>query len=282
MMDAAMPADAIPAQVQADIEAAHRVLMDAAERPPDTLTDHLYQHWFQADGIHQGGPEAGAYAAATCLPERFEAGWTIAAIRPDGISLRHADGRQTIAALGDIAPVDATAPLVRGLAVRRLARTGSAVPGFWHLWSDGWRSDGPERMQRLYLPLQPDCLTMAAAVLVRLAPPADVWAAKFLRGGHPGPRRDPGLIYLPAGPLPDWLPAVMAGLAPMLGGPPVRLAAPWHGGWLADDPGGGRSFGQALCEVLAGLAGQAPERQVFAEAAWAGLRPLLGHLEPAR
>jgi hypothetical protein len=139
---------------------------------------------------------------------------------------------------------------------------------------------------RLYLPLIPEALPLAAETLVRHAPPAARWAAKFLCGAHDGPRRDPGLIYLPHGDHETgWVLTLLDALGPMLGGCRVRGAAPWRGVWLADDPGGEQSFGQMLCSALAAVAEQ--DRAVlddglaFKAAASERLMPLMGHWKAA-
>jgi hypothetical protein len=124
----------------------------------------------------------------------------------------------------------------------------------------------------------------AAEVVMRLAPPTETWAAKFLRGASAGPRRDPGLVYVAAGQeVAAWVHDLLTELAPAFAGPRVRLTTPLLGAWRADDPGGDRSYGQALTESLAGLAGEGEalgSSDSFRAAALSRLRPLLGHLEP--
>lgn len=271
--------------IDADLEQARAALMSLDADTAEDLAVEMYSRWFQAGGIEAVWPESGAYAAATLLAERFESGWTVRDVLPDGMILVNTAGREERACFGEVVPARATAPLLPGVNVQRLARHGAPVPGFWHLWSDGWRAAPPEQLVRLYLPLLPDVLLQAAALVMRRAPPSAVWAAKFLRGNHGGARRDPGLLYLPkGGERWPWIVQLLDELSPLLGGPPVRFAAAFHGAWLADDPGGGRSFGQALSEGLAELAldkAMLASPTAFRDAALTKLAPFLLHLREA-
>jgi hypothetical protein len=274
------------ADVRADLEDARALLRrhdgEPGAEPDAEAAARLYAEWFQTGGSEGHWPEGGAYAAATAIAERFEAGWSVATVRLDGLELVHDEGRVAAAQLGEVAPLHPTAPIATGARVRRLARSHTSSPGFWHLFSDGWQAARPERLTRVYLPLLPDAMLHAAEVVTRVAPPDQTWAAKFLRGASAGPRRDPGLLYLPVGhEAADWVRDLLHQLAPVLTGPRVRLTTPWHGGWRADDPGGDRSYGQALTESLVGLAGDheaLSSSDAFRSAALVRLRPLLGHL----
>jgi hypothetical protein len=280
-----MSGSTLPADVAADLEEARLALRALPEGTAPERTDQLYTRWFQAGGIDAPWPDSGSYAATMMMPEAFEAGWTIREVRQDGVLLHDGDNRQDMAAFGDVVPVPTTAPLAAGVPVLRLARRAAAIPGFWHLWSDGWRADPPDRLVRLYLPLAPDAMLLAVEILMKGAPQSERWAAKFLRGRQGGARRDPALLYLPVrGEEAPWVKAVIEAMAPLMIGSRVRLTAPFAGAWLALDPGGERSFGQALCAALAALAdepGVLDDTDVFAGVALGRLRPLLQHLEPA-
>jgi class 3 adenylate cyclase len=138
----------------------------------------------------------------------------------------------------------------RGESVR-LARAAGLVDGFYHLWSEGWRAQPPPAILRLYLPAAAGRELELAAALARHAPQALVWSAKFLCGRHGAGRRDPALLYLPRGEEDArWVAELLDTAAPLLGGPRVRMTARHRGAWLAADPGGGVSFGQALARAL--------------------------------
>lgn len=221
------------------------------------LADYLYCHWFHEEAAPMLWPSPGSYAAATARPELFENGWTVSSIAPEGIQARHRDGREAMVLPGGFALEDSVAPLAPGLALRRLVRNAAPVPGFWHLWSDGWRARGaPAHMVRVYLPVAHTSCRDAARTMLTMAPTTEVWAAKFLSGPHSGGRRDPALVYLPAGEeAADWVAALVAALAQYLTGPAVRFARPWLGSaWLTLDPGGDHSFGQACCIAIAEVA----------------------------
>jgi len=275
----------LPADVAADLEDARLALRALSEDDAENRAGQLYEHWFQAGGIHALWPEAGSYGAAAMLPELFEAGWTVSDVRHDGVLLDDGNSRHDMSMFGDIVPIPATAPLAAGVPVLRLAQKSLAIPGFWHLWSDGWRADPPDRLVRIYLPLAPNTILLAVEILVKGAPRSERWAAKFLRGRHGGARRDPALLYLPVGSQETpWVKAVVEAMAPLMVGSRVRLTAPFADAWLAVDPGGERSFGQALCAALVVLADEPDvmdDSDVFAGVALVQLRPLLQHLELA-
>lgn len=235
------------------LEALHETDPDQAQ-DCDVLADYLYEHWFHDYFPPLLWPSPSSYAASTAIPELFSTGWSLKSISPEGIRAQHLSGMEAVVLPGDFAPVDATLPLATGLVVRRLMRNAAPIPGFWHLWSDGWRMEGPPaRMVRIYFPLPRSSCRQAAQILLRMAPTSDIWAAKFLSGYHSGGRRDPALLYLPAGAeSAAWVITLMECLSPLLTGPKVRLAHRWSGGaCLAPDPGKERSFGQACCTAIA-------------------------------
>lgn len=275
-----MPPDATDA-----IDAAWRLLREA--RPADEVQAFLYAHWFHDGGPEWSFPSPAAYDAATLAPDLFAGGWTVRAAGPAHLDAEGPDGRVERLAAGSFALEQPAATPAPGLRLRRLMRTARPVNGFWHLWSDGWRDAPPEAppcvpappvrvpasLVRVYLPLARGREPEAARRLLHAAPPGAVWAAKFLSGSHIAGRRDPALVYLPAGGEDaPWMAALLRGLGGLLGGPPVRLARAFHGGWLAPDPGDGRSYGEALCGALAAAwLGHPDDRRAFHRAAAAGL-----------
>jgi hypothetical protein len=250
----------IPNEFAGDISDALACLAALHEADPiklrdcDALIDYLYEHWFHDYLPPLLWPSTGSYAAATTLPELFSPGWSLKLMAPEGIRVQHSDGMEAVILPGDFAPFDATLPLSTGLVVRRLMRNAAPIPGFWHLWSDRWRMEGPPaRMVRIYFPLPRSSCLQAAQILLSVAPSSDLWAAKFLSGYHSGGRRDPALLYLPTGEeSAAWVIALIECLSPLLTGAKVRLAHRWNdGACLAPDPGKERSFGQACCTAIA-------------------------------
>lgn len=281
-----MQAGTLSFDIAADLDAARDAVAgwrpDGGDLP--SLDDHLYARWYQdgrADGQIEIWPQMTHYVAATAPFMQVQDGWRLERVDQGQLALRHDDGRHVAASWQSVAPLSPLLPLRPGAHVRRLAPLNARIDGFWHLWSDRWQTCAPDAVSRLYLPLEHGAEGDAARVLVANAPADRLWAAKFLCGPHPAGRRDPALIYLSAGDEgQDWVMALLDRMAPLFSAGRVRLARLWHGAWLAADPGDGRSFGQAVCEVLAALPVEArdtPER--FRAEAMAALRPLVPHLE---
>jgi hypothetical protein len=265
-----------------DIAAAEAALAHAPAEAEARAT-FLYRHWFHDAPI---GDETGApvvwptraeYRAAALPSAPLETGWRVTGPGSDSrLRISHTDGREAEASLLDIVLENPLTVPVPGATLRRRRWIERDVGGFWHLWSENWAQDPPKRMVRLYLPIAPAAMLTAAAHLVAHLPPETMWAMKFLSGPHISGRRDAGLIYLAQGRLESLAPdPLLTGLAPFLTGPSPRLTRPWHGGCVADDPGDGRSFGEAVSQALAGIA---PGPRFAARAAEA-LAPLLGHLK---
>lgn len=251
---------------------ARRLLIDAAEESPAA---RLYARWFHddSDALHEY-PGGTAYHSAILDPDRFEGGWT--ALAPlagmtAGVTVERAGESREVWPPG-------CAPAARGrlrldagdeLLVDPLA--GGVANGFWHLWSVGWRRRVPERLQRLYLALAPGLELEAARRFARLADPADTWSVKFLTGLHRAGRRDPAVLYLDLSqPLASgWVGALAETLAGLLDGtPPPFTRQIGRGLAWAEDPGGGVSFGEHLCRLLAAAA-EAP-RALDDEGSWRG------------
>jgi hypothetical protein len=259
------------------IDDAFRLLMDAGEEPGASVPDLLYARWFHAGGELWRFPSAAAFSAATFLPSLFQGGWHVVLPARDTILAAGPDGRQERLPAGGFALEPPAAAPVAGTGLRRLARTADAIGGFWHLWSDGWRRAPPRRMVRLYLPLRRGTELEAARRLLPALPPDATWAAKFLAGMHLSGRLDPALIYLPeGGETGSFVAPAIERMADLFGGAPVRLARPFGRAWLAPDPNDGRSFGQALSEILARAWSQSDaDPAAFRALACAGLAPLM-------
>jgi hypothetical protein len=264
-----------------DIAAAQTALVHAPD-DAEARAAFLYRCWFHAAPLSEDAPAPVAwpsraeYCAAALPAVPLESGWHVAGPASEGrLRIAHAVGRKAEAGLIDIVLDNPLAAPLPGAPLQRRRWIERDVGGFWHLWSEPWAQAAPERIVRLYLPLAHSAMLSAAATLVGALPPDALWAMKFLSGSHMSGRRDAGVIYLPRGGLAaPFLAAAMAALAPLLGGERMRLTRPWHGGWVADDPGDGRSFGEAVSHTLATLE-PGPD---FARSAREALTPLLGHL----
>jgi hypothetical protein len=264
-----------------DIAAAKAALAHAPADAEARAT-FLYRCWFHAAPMDEHAsvpvawPTRPEYRAAALPAVPLETGWRVAGPGGEGrLRIAHADGRETEAGLIDIVLDNPVAVPLPGAPLQRRRWIERDVGGFWHLWSEPWAQAEPERIVRLYLPLAHPAMLSAAAILVGALPPDALWAMKFLSGPHMPGRRDAGVIYLPRGGLAaPFLAAAMTALAPLLGGERLCLTRPWHGGWAADDPGDGRSFGEAVSHTLAAIE-PGPDFELSARGA---LAPLLGHL----
>ncbi len=266
-----------------DIAAAEAAL---AHAPADAeaRAAFLYRHWFPDAPIGEDAPPPSLwptraqYRAAALPSAPLETGWRVTGPGSESrLRITHVDGREAEAGLLDIVLGNPLAVPVPGAMLARRRWIERDVGGFWHLWSEPWAQDPPKRMVRLYLPINRSAMLTAAAHLVAHLAPESMWAMKFLSGPHIPGRRDAGLIYLAHDGLGSLNPdPLLTGLAPLLTGPRPRLTRVWHGGYVADDPGGGRSFGEAVSQALAEIA---PGPSFTARAAEA-LAPLLGHLKP--
>jgi hypothetical protein len=264
-----------------DIAAAEAVLACAPD-DAEARAALLYRSWFHAAPVAEDAtapavwPTRAEYRATALSAAPLEDGWQVTGPGGDGrLQIAHADGRTDEAGLLDIVLANPLAAPAPGAQLQRRRRIERDVGGFWHLWSEPWAQAAPTRILRLYLPLSPSAMLPAAALLVGALPPDALWAMKFLSGPHIPGRRDPGVIYLAQGGLePPFLAEAMAALAPCLDGERLRLSRPWQGGWVADDPGDGRSYGEAVSQTLAELR-PGPGFGAQAERA---LAPLLGHL----
>lgn len=273
-----------------DLERARHAILAGAS------ADDLYGQWFQGggDGTPLSYPAPPAYVAATADPARFVDGWTV----------DHSDvGAPGALLVHGAAPTDqrvvlppAYVPVGGG---RLVPSTGDRVlidplvtnegDGFWHVWSDGWRRGGaPPRLRRVYLAAKRGRETALAAALAAHAPADDLWCAKCACGPHGGTRRDSVVLYLPAdgdGPawydLPSWVWRLVRATARLRADDPPPLTG-WiaRGAGAAADPGGEKSFGQAVCASLAEVAGAGREMLTDAatwrRAAESALRPLIG------
>ena len=249
----------------------------------------LYNRWFhEATGEAQVWPSAGGYRTAVFDASRFERGWRIVATvgTAPGACLVMRGGRERVVSPPEMIPEDPRALwLARGVAVRVPAVTCGESGGFWHLWSAGWRDAAPERVERFYFRVRVHEAAALARRLLDAAPSRAVWCMKLLCGTHDAGRRDHALLYVPAGSREGagWVASLLAGAADVCDGTLPPFVAPLaHGiGW-ARDPGGNRSFGQAVCAAVASAAPYARDAGAFAQAARAAVGDLQARLAPIR
>jgi hypothetical protein len=261
---------------QAQLDEAHRLVR---EQGADATT--LYRVWFHRDtGLLLDWPQAGAYLVAVTRVDAFQGGWTVVgpAAGSAGAVVAERGRRRRVVAPPQMLPVDPRVlHAVPGTELRVHPLVGAESGGFWHLWSAGWQRRPPQRYRRIYLHLDPPGALDVVAQIAAAAPPDPVWAMKALCGSHTGGRRDGALMYLPwRTPLDTgWVATVLSAVQPWCRGdlPPFVEQIGRGVGW-APDPGGGRSFGEAVCQLVAQAAERHREASEFAAAARRAVREL--------
>jgi hypothetical protein len=264
-----------------DLGEARRILLAAraeegmAGLDPQPLADLLYQRWFHGAATNSVCiyPHAGAYRAAAVAEAGLEPGWTVTAILPDaapGTISASRGAEHRLVQPPAYAPVAGSRLTVRsGDAVRVSPVVEALHGGFWHVWSSGWRALLPEALRRLYFNVTPGAELGFVRTCVARAPDTESWALKILAGPHEEGRRDVAVFYFDRQADLDaaWVVALRAAVEPHLSPGTPPLAAPLAAGiaW-ADDPGGGVSFGQVRCRLLAWAATEAPEALASADA----------------
>lgn len=245
----------------------------------------LYSNWFhrQTDETCLW-PSAAAYAAAALDTERFEPGWQVVALVDGaaGAVVAQRGGQERTVAPPQAAPEEARGLWCRkgtALCVDRLAY--GEANGFWHVWSSGWQSKAPEQLQRFYVNVSPPhALNFMASVMTETGQQA-VWATKVLCGLHKAGRRDRVLVYLPLdiGFDPLWTENIKNLTKDICDDdlPPFVRPVATGVGW-APDPGGGVSFGQALCSAISSAADHVVDGAAFKIAARSAIQGLFaGH-----
>jgi len=259
------------------VEAARRVLAEGlpfAEPGPenDPMAQLLYERWFHAaTGARRRYPEAYVYRAIALAARPFEPGWMVESPLPGAARatrLRR-DGRVREAPPLAWAPAGATriAPEPGAAALVAPLRDGPQG-GFWHLWSPVWPARPARALRRWYLQVAAGGEIAVVATLAAHAPAERASAAKLLSGDHLAGRRDTAVFYAPIEGE-AWLAALFESISPHLcNDPPPPFTAPVRPGLArAEDPGGGLSFGQHRCRLLAAAARDQPEA-VASKTAW--------------
>jgi hypothetical protein len=266
-----------PPELDAAIEAARIRVSNGA----DAAT--LYQQWFhEVTGIRVEWPSVAEYRAAIADAHRFERGWVVVSSvtgLAGGVVVQRG-GRQRMVAPPEVTPDDPRClTLVRGSRVRVDPIATSESGGFWHAWSAVWQAQPPERFERFYFRVPPEQACLFALRLVRQLPRRPAWAMKVLCGTHDAGRRDNALLYLPAGATLKsiQLRQLISSMFDLCAGelPPFVHSLGFGFGW-APDPGGGRSFGEAVSHAVAQAADQSGDPVAFAQTVRAGVDNLPG------
>lgn len=258
------------------VEAARLLL-----REPGTDANDLYTRWFHRETQSMlSWPGEAAYRAATLDARALQPGWRTVQDWPAmaGAVIAQRGGHQRLVAPPEMAPT-AAAGMMPGRGAELLVHplTSALSDGFWHLWSAGWQRASPRRLQRVYIEVHPQHALTLASRVARAAPWRPIWALKMLCGEHDAGRRDRAVLYLPHDcPLATkWVAAILqAAEALSLDDLPPFVQRLGLGIGQAPDPGGGRSFGQAVCDALAGAVALADDPVAFEIAATAAVRAI--------
>ena len=246
----------------------------------------LYNRWFhETTGQMLVWPSAGAYRAAILHHDRYESGWrVISTAAAPGACVVMRGGRQRVVAPPELIPEAARDLLpARGSAVRVHPLTSSESGGFWHLWSAGWQAAAPERMERIYIRVDERRPLDLASRIASASPARSTWAMKALCGVHDAGRRDRALLYVPQGSDigAGWIAKVVGAIEESCdeGLPPFVQPIGRGVGW-APDPGGGQSFGQAVCAAVSSASALVEHPDHFTATVLSALRAIPGFRRP--
>ena len=117
------------------------------------------------------------------------------------------------------------------------------------------------------------------ARITATAPARAVWYVKALCGTHEGGRRDPSVLYVShdVDLSSEWRAALLASLEAVCTEELPPFVSPLTRGiGTATDPGGGVSFGQALCSAVASASAHVGDAGRFREAALDAIAKLPG------
>jgi hypothetical protein len=264
--------------VGSSLEEARRLLLDEGAD-----AEGLYRVWFhRRTGKLTTWPDRDTYRATLVDRARFEPGWRVldSAPGPAGAVLARRAARERSVAPPEMVPADPRKlSLTPGSEILVLPLASGEGGGFWHVWSVGWQRAMPGEYRRVYCPLVPAGALAFAAHVSEVAPANGTWAIKLLCGPHDAGRRDGALLYLPTGTslTSRWMTRLLAAVGEFCNGelPPFVEPLGRGLGW-APDPGGGRSFGEAVSAAVASAAEHAGDAHQFAAVALAAVRELPG------
>jgi hypothetical protein len=190
----------------------------------------------------------------------WEPGWDVQAIEPDGALIVRRAGE----ALAVWAPLESFRPTAGdgGVGTTGRLRIGKELremlPGFYMALGDadaaGDGADGP--LARFYWHLTADAAPAWIAAITRcLNNRAIPFRAKVLSDPGSYTRADAGVLYVGRAHLPEALAAIpevhRAVARGLRGATPMFTKRLTRGLGYADDPGGGQSFGQHRCDLVA-------------------------------
>ncbi|HVZ52190.1 MAG TPA: T3SS effector HopA1 family protein [Pseudolabrys sp.] len=202
-----------------------------------------------------------ALSAANAGSGTWDPGWTVAGVSADGQVNVRRDNVLYRAAAADVSGGADGLPLPAGARarVRVPKEIRQLVQGFYMALGDAAWPDPPDaqgRLARLYWALSagaaPSYLRLITEALNRLRLP---FRTKVVRDPSQYRNADAGVLYIPSGAVAKAWPAiertyhaVASGLRPVT---PMFTHALGPGLGLAEDPGGGISFGQSRCRIAA-------------------------------
>jgi hypothetical protein len=261
-------------------------LLDAARHilnEPGADADVLYRRWFHREtGRSIEWPDAAHYLAATRDPARFEKGWRVMQTSPGlaGGIVAMRGGRERVVGPPEMTPEDPRLLVLRRATPVRVDPLATGFSGgFWHVWSAGWQKATPPRLKRIYLGVEPQRALDLMSRVSATAPPRATWCVKALSGTHDAGRRDAAVLYLPQNTdLHSGWPAALLDSAALIctQGMPPFVSTLTRGIGCAPDPGGGMSFGQALCQAIASAAPHANDAGRFQAVALAAIEAMPG------
>lgn len=280
------------------------------EQPGEPLVQALEAELYQAfycrprPGGSAAGTdpaEASGFVAALSRANRgqgtWEGGWVVAGVEPDG-RIAVTKDRVTFWARPEQVRIRGSAPPAapstgKGCAVRMAKELRHLFPAYYMALGNRLPEGGP--LLRLYWNLTPSAaITYVRVVTDRLNREEIPFKTKVLSHPRAYRRADAGVLYLNRGDFSRLRPVldqVYRELGPRLNREVPMFTKPLGPGLgLAEDPGGGLSFGQSRCRILAEglhrcharrLTDLAERLRLVAEV-WQerGLDPLRPYLEP--
>ena len=217
------------------------------------------------------GPPLEALAAANTTRQRSETGWTLAESWADGSVVATRGGRTRRFGAGQFLPMNGAYPAPPGtpLAVQVPAGSATRQPGFYYCFGEGFRDVHDQApIVRLYWNVtEAGAVPFVAGVTAALNRYEIPFELKVTTDSGQFARRDNAVLYLSQDLFhAAWL--ALAPLVPRLGhalrpGIPLFTKQLAPGVGLAEDPGGGDSFGSARSRLVAGALADARAGETF-------------------